>query len=581
MRFLRSLHKWLGLIVGAQLVLWTASGFMFAWLDHHDVMAEHSVRAPAARHLSANHSLAEPAAWTHEYRASEVLGIKLVPLLEEWFWRVELAHGIELRRAETGTRFIPDETFVRGLAQQRYTGSSPVASVVHHASETLEARDAGPVWAVRFDDPRATTLYFSAADGGFVAARNDTWRLFDVFWMLHTMDYRGRDNFNNPLVIFAGTGALWLGLSGFVLLFRAFRAWELNPIGWFRPISIPLQITTRGKLAREIELPASESLYTALKTKGIDLPSNCGGGGSCGLCVVRFEGHAPAPTAEERHFISKADLDCGFRLACRHAPASAKVELPESALKHREWKAKLVETRQLTPTIKELQLNVPQGFAFRAGDYVQIEIRGQGSALPVRRAYSMANAPHERPGTILLNVRLAAAPSAKFPSGAGSTFLFNAVAGCRLHAFGPFGTFHAQENARPMMFIGGGAGMAPIRSIIVDQLRFRRTAREIHYWYGTRSPDELYYAHELSELAREFANFKWHPAYSEAPGDAPAAHVGLIHEIVRREHLSHRQDAAACDWYLCGPPRMLEACRKMLHAAGVPDEQVFFDDFGS
>jgi Na+-transporting NADH:ubiquinone oxidoreductase subunit F len=580
-RFLRSLHKWLGLVVGAQLILWTISGFMFAWLDHHEVMGEHSLRTPEAARLPPGRRVSEPSVWLAQYAATDVHGITLLPLLSEWFWRIQLPDRIELRRADTGERFTLEEGLVRGLAQQRYAGNGRIAEVVHHADETLEARDAGPVWAVRFEDDRATTLYFSAADGRFVTARNDTWRLFDVFWMLHTMDYRGRDNFNNPLVIFAGTGALWLGLSGFILLFRAFRAWELNPIGWFRPITIPLQISARGKIAREIALPASESLYTALKFKGIDLPSNCGGGGSCGLCVVRFEGHAPAATSEERHFIPKADLACGYRLACRHAPAPATVELPDSALKHRDWSAKLVETSQLTPTIKELRLKVPQDFAFRAGDYLQVEIPAQGSAPSVRRAYSMANAPQERPGTIVLNVRLAAAPSPKVPGGAGSSFLFNAVPGARLHAFGPFGTFHAQDNNRPMIFIGGGAGMAPIRSIIVDQLRFRRTTREIHYWYGARSPEELYYAEDMSELAREFMNFKWHPAYSEAAGDTPATHVGHVHEIVRREHLSRRQDAATCDWYLCGPPRMLEACRKMLKAAGVPDEQVYFDDFGN
>jgi Na+-transporting NADH:ubiquinone oxidoreductase subunit F len=581
MRFLRSLHKWLGLIVGAQLILWTISGFMFSWLDHHEVMAEHSVRNLKPVQLPVNLALTEPSAWLGQYGNTEIRGVTLLPLLDTWFWRVQTAERVELRRADTGERFTFGDAFVRRLAEARYIGNARAAEAVQHTDETMEARDAGPVWSVRFDDERRTTLYFSASDGRFVAARNDTWRLFDVFWMLHTMDYRGRDNFNNPLVIFAGTGALWLGLSGFILLFRAFRLYELNPIVWFRgPPSIPVRISASGKQAREIPLPVSESLYTALKTTGIDLPSNCGGGGSCGLCVVRFASAAPTPTSEERHFIGKADLNCGYRLACRHVPTRAEIELPDSAVKHREWSAKISETRQLTPTIKELRLKVPQQFAFRAGDYVQIEIPSAGG-VPVRRAYSMANAPHEQAAIVVLNVRLAAAPAHSLPGGVGSTFLFNAEAGARLRVLGPFGTFHAQESGRGMMFIGGGAGMAPIRSIIVDQLRARRTTREIHFWYGARSPEELYYDDELNELAREFANFRWHPTCSEASGSAAAGHIGHVHEVVRREYLSAEHHAAACDWYLCGPPRMLDACRKMLKAAGVPDEQVFFDDFGS
>jgi Na+-transporting NADH:ubiquinone oxidoreductase subunit F len=612
MRLLRTLHKWLGLIVGAQLLLWTISGLMFAWLDHHEVMAGHSVRAPSARQLAPGRKLAEPAAWIAEY-AAPIRGVTLMALGEHWLYRIQLPDSIELRNAETGSPFKIDAALVRALAEERYAGNGAITSVVHHGSPTLEAREAGPVWAVGFNDDKATTLYFSSADGRFVAARNDTWRIFDVFWMLHTMDYRGRDNFNNPLVIFAGTGALWLGISGFILLFRAFRAQELNPAAWRRSGG-PLRLTLRtaGSQANEIELPRKESLFAALQAKGIELPSNCGGGGSCGLCVIRFAARAPATTSEERHFIGQADLNCGYRLACRHALREADaIEIPDSALSHREWDAVVVSSRFLTPSIKELRLRVPTTFTFRAGDYVQVAIPAQKLSLapvevperfselwtplrehgsapksPVRRAYSMVNAPAEAPGEILLNVRLALNPSNDranpSPAGAGSTFLFRAAPGDRLHLYGPFGTFHAQSNSREMVFIGGGAGMAPLRSIILDQLRNRRATRCMSYWYGARSPLEMFYAEEFEQLAREFSNFSWHPAQSEnGAGATPPAHAGHIHEVVAREFLSKHADPAACEYYLCGPPMMLEACRRLLKSAHVPDEQVFFDDFGS
>jgi Na+-transporting NADH:ubiquinone oxidoreductase subunit F len=195
---------------------------------------------------------------------------------------------------------------------------------------------------------------------------------------------------------------------------------------------------------------------------------------------------------------------------------------------------------------------------------------------PVRRAYSMANFPGEAPGELVLNVRVTTPPY-----GAGCTFLFHAAPGDRLSLYGPFGTFHATDGEREMVFIGGGAGMAPLRAIILDQLRNQRTQRRIHYWYGARSGLELYYADDFAQLAREFANFSWHPALSEAnPADLPIP-TGHIHEVVLRELLASHADPTTCDYYLCGPPIMLDACRRMLRALHVPNEQVFFDDFGN
>lgn len=223
MRVLRILHKWLGLIVGTQVLLWTVSGLAFAWLDHGDVQAEDRVRTPPARRLYRDIALAEPQGWIHEYQRTEIVDITLAPLLDRDVYRIRLSGGTELRRAQDGARFVIDEAIARRLAEAHYAGRGALQAVSFHASPTLEVRDAGTVWEASYDDPERTSLYFSAEDGRLVAVRSDTWRLFDVFWMLHTMDYRGRDDFNHPLVIFAATGALWLGISGVFLLIRAFR----------------------------------------------------------------------------------------------------------------------------------------------------------------------------------------------------------------------------------------------------------------------------------------------------------------------------------------------------------------------
>jgi hypothetical protein len=223
MRVLRILHRWLGLIVGVQILLWTASGLVFAWLDHGDVQAEDKVRTPPVRRLHRDIAFAEPRDWLHEYRGAAIVDITLAPLLDLDVYRIRLNDRTELRRAEDGTRLVIDEAFARRLAEAHYAGGGALRGVSLHASPTIEARDAGAVWEAAYDDPERTSLYFSAADGRLVAVRGDAWRLFDVFWMLHTMDYRGRDDFNHPLVILATTGALWLGISGVFLLIQAFR----------------------------------------------------------------------------------------------------------------------------------------------------------------------------------------------------------------------------------------------------------------------------------------------------------------------------------------------------------------------
>lgn len=223
MRFLRKLHKWLGLIVGMQVLLWTVSGLVFAWLDHHEVTAEHSTRLPEPAILPHVIALAEPATWIPGLAANDILEVRLASVLDRWVWRVETVDGVMLRAAETGERFEINEEIVRQLAQQRYAGGGRLASVAFHPTATIETRDSGPTWKARFADEKGTTLYFSADDGRLVETRNNTWRWFDFFWMLHTMDYKSRDNFNNPWVITFGMAALWLSLSGLILLFRSFR----------------------------------------------------------------------------------------------------------------------------------------------------------------------------------------------------------------------------------------------------------------------------------------------------------------------------------------------------------------------
>lgn len=234
MRFLRKLHKWLGLIVGLQVLLWSVSGLIFAWLDHHQISAEHSVQEARTAVLPPAPALVEPASWRSQVGPGEILQIRLATFLDQWVWHVQTTNGVSLRSAATGEPLTLNEDLVRELAQRRYVGAGQVRSIAFHPTATVETRDSGATWEARFDDEQQTTLYFAADDGRLVEARNSTWRLFDFFWMLHTMDYRGRDNFNNPVVITVGFAALWLSVSGLLLLLRSFRRQDFEFITAWR-----------------------------------------------------------------------------------------------------------------------------------------------------------------------------------------------------------------------------------------------------------------------------------------------------------------------------------------------------------
>lgn len=227
---LRKLHKWVALLVGLQLFLWTSSGLMFSWLDHHDVSGELLAVAPPVPPLSAEIRLSDPNEWMAQYAGRTIRGISLQPLNGGWVYRIAHEDGVELRNAADGARTRIDAAAARTLAADYYRGKGRLVDVTHHSQPTLETRTAGATWQAAFDDDIGTSLYFSADDGTLVVARTGTWRVFDFFWMLHTMDYSGRDDFNNPLVILAGSAALWIALTGILLVFRVFRR---NP-GFFR-----------------------------------------------------------------------------------------------------------------------------------------------------------------------------------------------------------------------------------------------------------------------------------------------------------------------------------------------------------
>ena len=616
MHFIKITHKWLSLIIGVQLMLWLASGLAFNLLDSGKVSGRHLAASQPDHSLMASRALLGHEAIAARYAPGTVTGIELVHRLGRPLYRVATAAGIELRDARTGSPFAVDGVLAREIATRDYTGDDQlIGTPMLMETTTLETRGhATPIWRVDVDDAFGTTLYVSAQDGQVVERRNDTWRLFDLFWMLHIMDYTERQDFNNPFVIAFGFGALLLSISGCLLLFGSFSRHDFNLMAKLRRSKVAISLhDSSANPINQLALTSGSNLFDGLAAHGINLPSNCGGGGSCGLCQVRLDPQAPV-SGSERALLSSGDLAQGVRLACQQrATAATSLTLDDRVLDASAFQAEVTQSRFLTPYIKEIHLQPLGGraFDFKAGSFVQLEIPphrlrprdllvdkhyrqdwSQWHQVPqaqhtqtVQRSYSMANSPGEAGTAIVLNVRIQPPANTAHPAGAGSSYLFNLRPGDRVNLSGPYGSFNARDNtdgpAREMVFIGGGAGMAPLRSIIVDQLRNCGSRRKMSFWYGARSLREVFYRDQFDQLSAEHNNFSWQLGLSDPQAeDHWEGPCGFISDIAATQYLRHHPDIANCEFYLCGPPAMLKACKAMLSELGVGEEMIAYDDFG-
>ena len=364
---------------------------------------------------------------------------------------------------------------------------------------------------------------------------------------------------------------------------------------------------------KEIEIPAGGKLLGALADNSIFVSSACGGGGTCAQCrVVIHEGGGDILATEKSH-ISKREACEGHRLSCQVAvKQDMKIEVPPEVFETKKWECTVRSNNNVATFIKELVLDLPAGeeVGFKSGGYIQIECpphvvhykdfdiedeyredwdkfdvwRYTSTVTePVIRAYSMANYPGEK-GIIMLNVRVASphprAPEGT-PPGQMSSYIFNLKPGDKVTISGPYGEFFIQDTPSEMVYIGGGAGMAPLRSHIFELFKERQTDRKVSYWYGGRSTRELFYLDEFEELKQKYENFDYHIALSDpVPEDNWTGHEGFIHQILLDEYLSKHPNPEDVEYYICGPPMMLSAVRNMLDDLGVEPENVMYDDFG-
>lgn len=364
---------------------------------------------------------------------------------------------------------------------------------------------------------------------------------------------------------------------------------------------------------KAMTVPTGGTLLGALANQGIFIPSACGGKGSCGVCKVTVKDGGGAMLPTELNFINRGEAREGCRLSCQvKVKQDMKIEVPAEVFDVRKWQCKVRSNRNVATFIKELVLELPEGEAvpFRAGGYIQIECPPHTMEYKnieveerfredwdkfnlwklksvvkegVARAYSMANYPEEK-DIIMLNVRIATPPPRApegTPPGIMSSYIFNLKPGDAVTISGPYGEFFARDTDNEMVFIGGGAGMAPMRSHIFDLFYRVHTKRKASFWYGARSMREAFYVEEFDKIQEENENFKWHLALSEPlPEENWTGPKGFIHQVLHENYLKDHPAPEDIEYYICGPPMMLTACTNMLHDLGVEDENILYDDFG-
>lgn len=411
-------------------------------------------------------------------------------------------------------------------------------------------------------------------------------------------------------VIIISAVAVFLLVVSLLVALLLFAKKKLTPQG---------EVTLTINNEKELKVEPGGTVLSTLSNNGIYLPSACGGGGTCAMCKCQVtEGGGTILPTEVGFFTRRQQMD-NWRLGCQvKIREDIKIHVPEEVLGIKKWECEVISNKNVATFIKEFVVKLPEGekLNFRSGGYIQIDVpklevdfakdidvepefRDEWDKFNMWnlkmknteetfRAYSMANHPAED-NIIMLNVRIATPPWDRAKNafmnvnpGVCSSFIFSRKPGDKVTISGPYGEFHIKETDNEMMFIGGGAGMAPMRSHIFHMFNTVKTGRKATFWYGARSRREIFYEEHFRKIEKEFPNFKFHIALSEPkPEDNWDGYTGFIHQVILDNYLSKHDAPEDIEFYLCGPPMMNDAVFKMLYDLGVPEEMIAFDDFGS
>tara|TARA_B110000263_G_scaffold242876_1_gene248906 strand:+ start:884 stop:2110 length:1227 start_codon:yes stop_codon:yes gene_type:complete len=407
-------------------------------------------------------------------------------------------------------------------------------------------------------------------------------------------------------MIIASSIAVFLSVILILVTIILFAESKLIPQG-------DVKITINGDDNKSPQVKPGGTLLTALSNQSVFLPSACGGGGTCAMCKCQvYDGGGDILPTELTH-ITRTEAKNNWRLACQvKVRDNMNIKIPDEIFSIQKWECTVRSNRSVATFIKELIVELPTGeiIDFKSGGYIQIDIpkyelnysefevedeyredwdkfkmwdlNAQNNDSEVFRAYSMANHPAEG-NIVMLNVRIAHPPPQKWdaPPGVASSYIYNLKAGDKITISGPYGDFFIKDTEREMVYIGGGAGMAPMRSHLFHLFHTLKTGRKVSYWYGARSLREMFYDNQFQKIKDEFPNFSYNVALSDPlDKDNWEGYKGFIHQVLHDNYLEKHEDPTEIEYYICGPPMMLTACKNMLDSLGVEPDMIDFDDFG-
>ena len=608
MYLLKSIHKWTSLFVGIQFLIWLGSGFYFNTMDSQKSSGRQYLQLVKESPTIDNSKLLEPKLILQQYPASQSL--KLISLLNKPYYLLSHQKGLyayfentySLVDAYTAEQKIIDKELAVTLAKRSYSGPGNLLSSIKMSPPISDfLREKNTVWQMNYDDELNTSIYVDATSGRLVGHSNDDKRLFEIFLMLHFMDYGSNGSFNSWQIILFAIVTTWLTLTGFIWIVEMLFNGSFSLSLFSKKRRIKVMDSGQQDLGN-FYLASHKNILDSLVDNEIALPSSCGGGGTCGKCKLILTANTSITSADAHH-LSHQQLQDGYRLACQHKSDEVETLTLLEFTQARKQALVLTSSEFLSPFVMELRFKIKDGsnISFKAGAYMRFFIpeangKSRPNSLPephhphwhhiedmefehtaCSRCYSLANfdtQTHE----LVFTVKIQSSPDNILLPGIGSNYICNLTVGQTIYAVGPFEEFFANPNSeKTMVLIGAGAGMAPLKSLIFEQLEKHSSHRAIHYYFGARTQNDLIYFEEFTALSDKFNNFNYCPVLSR-PDDKWTGETGYAQQVVEK-NLKEIDSLENIEFYICGPKNMMLDTISLLHSLGVDDSSIAYDDF--
>ena len=609
MTSIKTLHKWAAVLVGIQFMIWLGSGLYFNFMDHKKA-AGHTYKAHLHSDLQWHQlSLQEPAAVLQQNAG--VVSASLIDLAGKPYYLLQHQRGLYAHFANTyslvdalsAQPVALDDAFAKQLAAASYNGPGQIVSaelLQPPIADLLKERN--PVWQVNFADDINTSVYVDAGSGRIAGHSDDHKRLADFFLKLHFMDYANQGSFNNVFMMLFAFVSLWLSGTGLVWTVDLMRRGQYNLKLFARKNTVKL-FDRQQKSLGQLTFYSHKNLLDSLVEHNIVLPSTCGGGGTCGRCRIMLNANTKTTAGDQQHF-SADELAQGYRLACQHFSDDIEHMTLMDVSDATKLQLKLISSRYLSPFIKELRFkaNTKKPVSYKAGAFMRFlipastgntvphdlpaEYQAQWQDTPAQiylhescsRSYSLASVDQAN-NELVFVIKMQRATQHGVMPGIGSHYLGNLAPGDTIDALGPFEEFYASSRlSRTMVLIGAGSGMAPLKSLIEEQLLSAVAGnREIHFFYGARNERDLIYVDYFYALAKQYTNFHYYPVLSR-PDSGWLGATGYAQQVLALNwHNVVAQGEP--EFYLCGPKGLMDDTISLLREKGIAEDSIAFDDF--